>query len=126
MPGACQSRTVTEPQRERSRLKLNYSHQKRLLRLFDEHSEIFVKFCFTKISRVLKRAKKSQNFFDTLKKQAYGVPFSYIVFFLQLRIECIPVVGSDYIQLAVGMTADGTQKVGVCRLDRRKHGVVAG
>ncbi|MFR7758695.1 MAG: hypothetical protein ACLU3G_06395 [Christensenellales bacterium] len=70
MPGACQSRTVTEPQRERSRLKLNYSHQKRLLRLFDEHSEIFVKFCFTKISRVLKRAKKSQNFFDTLKKQA--------------------------------------------------------
>jgi len=41
MPGACQSRTVTEPQRERSRLKLDYSHQKRLLRLFDEHSEIF-------------------------------------------------------------------------------------
>ena len=33
--------TVTEPQRERSRLKLDYSHQKRLLRLFDEHSEIF-------------------------------------------------------------------------------------
>ena len=41
MPGACQSRTVTEPQRERSRLKLDYSHQKRLLRLFDKHSEVF-------------------------------------------------------------------------------------
>jgi len=41
MPGACQSRTVTEPQRERSRLKFDCSHQKCLLRLFDERSEIF-------------------------------------------------------------------------------------
>ena len=114
MPGACQSRTVTEPQRERSRLKLNYSHQKRLLRLFDEHSKIF------------REAKLHKNLacFEACKKVTEL--FSYIVFFLQLRIECIPVVGSDYIQLAVGMTADGTQKVGVCRLDRRKHGVVAG
>ena len=30
MPGACQSRAVTEPQREKARLKLDYSHQKRL------------------------------------------------------------------------------------------------
>ena len=32
----------------RSRLKLDYSHQKRLLRLFDEHGEVFVKQRFTK------------------------------------------------------------------------------
>ena len=30
MPGACQSRAVTEPQREKAHLKLDYSHQKGL------------------------------------------------------------------------------------------------
>ena len=59
MPGACQSRTVTEPQRERSRLKLDYSHQKRLLRLFDERSEIF---------REAKLHKKCGVFFEACKK----------------------------------------------------------
>jgi len=41
MPVACQSRAVTEPQREKARLKLDYSHQKRPSGLFDERSEIF-------------------------------------------------------------------------------------
>jgi len=31
MPVACQSRAVTEPQREKARLKLDYSHQKCLI-----------------------------------------------------------------------------------------------
>ena len=55
----------------RSRLKLDYSHQKRLLRLFDEHSEIFREAKLHKKCGVfLKRSKKSYDFFDTLKKQA--------------------------------------------------------
>ncbi len=39
MPVACQSRAVTEPQREKARLKLDYSHQKRPSGFFDTLKE---------------------------------------------------------------------------------------
>ena len=62
MPVACQSRAVTEPQREKARLKLDYSHQKRPSGLFDEQSEIFREAKLHKKCGVFKRAKKSVTF----------------------------------------------------------------
>ena len=73
MPGAYQSRTVTEPQRERSRLKFDCSHQKCLLRLFDERSEIFREAKLHKNVACL-ACKKSQDFLhaDNEKSSPYG------------------------------------------------------
>ena len=51
----------------RSRLKLDYSHQKRLLRLFDEHSEVFCEATLHKKCGVFEACKKAQGFFDTLR-----------------------------------------------------------
>ncbi len=58
----------------RSRLKLDYSHQKRLLRLFDEHSEVFCEAALHKKCGVfLKRAKKSQDFFHAEKTLMFDI-----------------------------------------------------
>ena len=69
MPGACQSRAVTEPQREKARLKLDYSHQKCLsYQVFlTSEARFFVKLELHKKCGVFSVCKKVTDFFDTLK-----------------------------------------------------------
>ena len=54
----------------RSRLKLDYSHQKRLLRLFDEHSEVFCEALLHKKCGVIRSVQKSHRTFLHAEKRS--------------------------------------------------------
>ena len=83
MPGACQSRAVTEPQREKALLKLDYSHQKRLSyqALLTSEARFFVRRKLHKKCGVFSAHKKVYDFFDTLKGRSTTVLRPLIFFF---------------------------------------------
>ena len=63
MPGACQSHAVTEPQREKTRLKLDKPPQKGLM-YQDFQAKLYFE-CFQNTRRI-SAVKKVKDFFDKL------------------------------------------------------------
>lgn len=86
---------MSEPQRERSRLKLNYSHQKRLLRLFDEHSEIFREAKLQKNVAFFEACKKSQTFLRAEISLVCSVIHVFFKYCAGIRLDLVLILDRD-------------------------------
>ena len=75
MPGACQSRAVTEPQREKARLKLDKPPQKDLICQGFRAKRHFERF--QNARRISAVKKVSRTFFDKRKGALETRPFGF-------------------------------------------------